>query len=232
MKRVLRMGAVVDEATRTGVTRDLSRRDEARTRESVSAGPAGSTPVDAHNDALRAQQNWIDDVLAGSFPASDPPSWTPGVARLAPTTLPVGRAAPLTFLVSYVPDERRMYSEALKSAGFEVRTFADPIEALDAAVGAQPAVVVTRILQPGFDVDGLELTRRIRRHPRTHEAAVLVITSLNAHTHRAAAVEAGCDRLLMLPCLPDELIDQIRQTVTTRSEVGRHVAAARSRAAL
>lgn len=26
----------------------------------------------------------IDDVLAGTFPASDPPAWTPGIARLAP----------------------------------------------------------------------------------------------------------------------------------------------------
>ena len=26
----------------------------------------------------------IDDVLAGSFPASDPPAWTTGIARLAP----------------------------------------------------------------------------------------------------------------------------------------------------
>ena len=26
----------------------------------------------------------IDDVLAGTFPASDPPSWSPGMARPAP----------------------------------------------------------------------------------------------------------------------------------------------------
>ena len=27
---------------------------------------------------------WIDDVLSDSFPASDPPSWIPGVVRPAP----------------------------------------------------------------------------------------------------------------------------------------------------
>ncbi len=33
----------------------------------------------------RARADWIDEVLADSFPASDPPSWTPGIARLNPS---------------------------------------------------------------------------------------------------------------------------------------------------
>ena len=175
-------------------------------------GAASSTSTDAVNPR---RANWIDDVLADSFPASDPPSWTPGMARPVPKS--AGSPAPLAFLVSYVEDEREMYGEAMKLAGFEVRTFADPSQALTAAIADQPGIVVTRILQPGFDLDGLELTRRIRRHPRTQGAAVVAITSLIANVHRAAAAEAGCDTLLALPCLPDELVTQIRQTLGRRS---------------
>ena len=38
-----------------------------------------------------AAERAIDDALEDSFPASDPPSWTPGVARVDPTS--AGRRA-------------------------------------------------------------------------------------------------------------------------------------------
>ena len=58
---------------------------------------AGSAPatlptiggVERHAEELserrrRAAEHALDQVLADSFPASDPPSWNPGIARASP----------------------------------------------------------------------------------------------------------------------------------------------------
>jgi CheY-like chemotaxis protein len=123
---------------------------------------------------------------------------------------------PHLLLVSYVKDERELYGGALHDAGFAVDAHHDPFDAFDAAVRCRPDVVVTRLLQPGFAETGIDLIRRLKQHPRTRHAIVIALTTMVLPEYRVGASRAGCDAVVLLPCLPDTLIDHICRSAVRR----------------
>ena len=60
-------------------------RDGVRTVLPTIGGPASAAESGEWRRRLAADQA-LDQTLADSFPASDPPSWTPGIARPNPAT--------------------------------------------------------------------------------------------------------------------------------------------------
>ena len=162
----------------------------------------------------------VDETLADSFPASDPPAWTPGIARIAPPVFSrsgTDGRPPRVLLVSYVEDERIMYGATLRAAGFDAHACADPAAATG-ALSWRPDVVVTRILQPGALFDGLELVRRIRRHHDARHAAIVGLTSFVGTFQSNMTQDTALDALLLLPCDPYQLLAHIRTALERRSE--------------
>ena len=121
--------------------------------------------------------------------------------------------------MSYNADEQQLYGGALEDAGFGVVRLRDPSEALRMA-SAQPAAVVTRILQPGHAINGIELTRAIKSDPATAMIPVIIITSLSQLEYREAAVAAGCDEYLLLPVLPTEVVAAVIRAVNQTRSAG------------
>jgi CheY-like chemotaxis protein len=120
--------------------------------------------------------------------------------------MPGVRTSPVVLLLQN-PADRAMYAEFLRHHGVEALCPSDATEA--AALAPQTQVIVTELMVPTVS-DGVEFIRRLRADGRTKHLPILVVTSWAWQTERLRAEEAGCDVFLTKPCLPDELLREIR----------------------
>jgi CheY-like chemotaxis protein len=120
-------------------------------------------------------------------------------------------------IVNCFPDEREMYVEYLKFAGYDPVDVCDVDAAFQTAVSIRPSVIITDIVLPG--ADGLELIRSFRTDPRTQTATIVVVTGRIFQPDRAAAERAGCDVFLPKPCLPDTLLTEVDRACAGRPRV-------------
>ena len=115
----------------------------------------------------------------------------------------------LVLIVDDYPDSREMYAEYLETRGFDVVQASNGIEALQQAVEARPDIILMDLSLP--IMDGWEATRRLKADERT---AHIPIVALTGHTLVSEEVkEAGCDGFVTKPCLPDDLVQEIRQVL-------------------
>jgi len=96
------------------------------------------------------------------------------------------------------------------SLEYEVTTAADGLEGLARALDTIPHVVVTDALMP--TLDGRELCRLLKGHPKTAGARVVIMTALyrSANHEREAILEYGADFYLRKPFTMSELGAVIR----------------------
>jgi two-component system cell cycle response regulator DivK len=116
--------------------------------------------------------------------------------------------ARVVLLVQAADDSRGMYVEFLRHHGLEVLCPPTCAEALTLADKAD--VIVTGILVPG-SMDGIEFIRRLHGQPATRDIPIVVLTACAWQTERERAEQAGCDLFLSKPCLPDQLLREVRR---------------------
>jgi two-component system cell cycle response regulator DivK len=120
---------------------------------------------------------------------------------------------PLVLVVDDFQDNREMYAEYLAFSGFRVIQAANGQEALDQAFANQPDIIIMDLSLPVMD--GWEATRRLKADGRTHTIPVVALTGHAMQGHSKGAIEAGCDSFVAKPCLPDQLVAEIRKMLST-----------------
>src|SRR4051812_11308831 len=119
----------------------------------------------------------------------------------------------VVLLVQPDRDDRTMYTEFLRHAGLIVVSPDNATAALPLA--PQADIIVTGILLSG-GIDGIDFVARVRADDRTKDTPIIVLTACAWHTERGRAVAAGCDMFLTKPCLPDDLLREIRLLTARR----------------
>lgn len=114
--------------------------------------------------------------------------------------VPAADSKPITVLM--VDDHelnRELLTDYLEAQGFVVTPCADGLSALELLDHARPSVIIMDVQMPG--VDGLEITRRIRRLPDSQVAniPILGLTALAMPEDKDKCLAAGMDEYLGKP---------------------------------
>jgi chemotaxis protein histidine kinase CheA/ActR/RegA family two-component response regulator len=104
---------------------------------------------------------------------------------------------------------RRSMEQLLEDAGYEVVSASDGFLALEAVRSKVPAIVLTDLEMP--NLNGLELTKRLRELPQFMSTPIVMITSRASDKHRDLAQEAGVDLYLTKPYTDAALIEHVKR---------------------
>jgi CheY-like chemotaxis protein len=128
----------------------------------------------------------------------------------------MGKAAKPAIRVLFVDDDqaaRDGYATYLTGCGYDVVTAATGHEALTLAPAAD--VIVLDLGLP--DIDGWEVSRRLKAGTRTAAVPIIALTGAGLPHEQASAMRAGCDRHLTKPCNPADLVDAIQRCLNAFS---------------
>ena len=112
-------------------------------------------------------------------------------------------AAQVVLVVDDNPTNLKLIAYLLQAKGYEVRTAADAESALELVRSARPRLILMDLQLPGMD--GLELTRQLKRNPETRDIVVIAVTAYAMRGDEQRARAAGCDDYMAKPIDPRAL---------------------------
>ena len=102
----------------------------------------------------------------------------------------------------------------LEKEGFRVDTRARGDEALEAIRSDPPDLLLLDLMLPGMD--GLELTRALKRDPATARLPIVMLTARSDEVDRIVGLELGADDYVSKPFSPREVVLRIKAVLRRR----------------
>lgn len=122
------------------------------------------------------------------------------------------------------PDNAYLIQSVLDSEGYAVEVAADGYTALRQVEQEPPDLIMLDVMMP--EIDGYEVTRRIRNHPRLPFVPILLITASDQPSV-VRGLDLGADDFIRKPVEFDELLARVRSllrlkhTIEERNQIAR-----------
>jgi CheY-like chemotaxis protein len=116
---------------------------------------------------------------------------------------------PLILVVDDYQDAREMYAEYLQYSGFRVAEAKNGNEAVAQARSLKPDLILMDLSLPGMD--GWEATRVLKADEATKKIPIVALTGHALAGASEGARKAGCDSFVTKPCLPDDLVVEVKR---------------------
>ncbi len=100
-------------------------------------------------------------------------------------------------------DTLRLVGLMLQRQGYLISAAANGEQGLTKALEERPSLILLDVMMP--DMDGYEVTRRLRKNPATKEIPILMFTAKTQLDDKVTGFEAGADDYLTKPTHPAEL---------------------------
>jgi len=124
--------------------------------------------------------------------------------------------SPLILVVDDYQDAREMYAEYLQFSGFRVAEARNGNEAVAQAFALKPDLILMDLSLPGMD--GWEATRQLKADASTRHIPIVALTGHALAGASEGAKRAGCDSFVTKPCLPDDLVVEVRRMLSAAKQ--------------
>ena len=113
-------------------------------------------------------------------------------------------------------DTLRLVGLMLQRQGYQISAATNGQQGLDKAFDESPDLILLDIMMP--DMDGYEVTRRLRSNPSTMETPILMFTAKTQMEDKVIGFEVGANDYLTKPTHPSELQARVKTLLARANE--------------
>jgi len=134
---------------------------------------------------------------------------------------------PLILIVEDDPGTRALFRDSLNQCGFRTIEAHNGFQALEKVQLSPPHAILTDLAVPGMD--GFQFARALHESAQTRDIPILAITGHSEYLDEPDRLRlAGIAQVLLKPCAPDVVADELRRLLRDRTALTDEAARARA----